>query len=194
MRSEYIQFRRRILLGLGTVLTAGLLLSACSDATGPSRTFMLRYPDDPGLSGATPFTISEDGTETIDFEWEAAPGATRYEITFWRADDLDSVNQHLVDFDQPTFSVAVSSPEVVLVWYDEGYELNGEYIIPPDERELPVVQHSPTHSELVALMQSAGLAADELHYFVWSVYAEDSSGRWRSPENHRLSLEWQPSP
>ena len=187
MRTRFIQFRRRILQGLATVLTTGLIFTACGDVTGPSGEFLLRYPADPGTRGATAFTFSEASTATIEFEWEAASGADRYEIVFWRAADIDSVSRHQVNFDEPTFSIAVSSPEVVYVSFNPNRN-------PPDERELAVVRHAPTHSEITALMQAAGLAADQTHYFVWTVYAEDSTRRWRSPENHRLSLEWQPSP
>lgn len=180
MKTKCIQFARRSWLAPCVLLIAVFVLSAC-EVTGPERAFLLRFPEDVihGEELTVPlYTAAADSSGTVDFEWEAAPGAKAYELTFWRAADADSMNQHRVDFETPSFAITAPSAQAVMVPFNPGD--------PEDERELAVVQFDLELSELARVLESAGMPEDEELYFIWSVFAEDQDGRWRSPENQRI--------
>lgn len=173
-------FNVRRLTAVGVLLFAGLA-AACEDNTGPGEDFLIRLPTDNVVSATVvSFTISPTSPDSIHFEWEAAPGATSYDITFWRAESRDAMRRLEADYSSPAFTFDLPTAEVVRVPFNASD--------PEDQRELAVVQRKVAYGEVAQRLTELGAAPDQESYFTWTVHARKGGKTWRSSETQRMVL------
>lgn len=173
-------FNVRRLAAAGVLVFAGLA-AACDDSTGPGDDFLIRLPSDNVVSATVvSFTVSPTSPDSIHFEWEAAPGATSYEITFWRAESRDEMRMLRADYSSPAFTFDLPTAEVVRVPFTPDD--------PEDVRELAVVQKKVAYSEVAQLLTELGAAPGQEVYFTWTVHARKGGKSWRSSETQRMVL------
>lgn len=163
-------------------LLGAVLVGCGGDPTGPSRNFMIRSPaDGPHAAAVAAFSVSPTSTDSIDFAWDPASRATRYDIVFWQVESRDSMLFYRSDpAAPPSFRLPVDRPILTQMPVNTAQ---------PDGPTVPAVAHGVAVREIDELLTAAGLEGNGPYYFVWSVYAEGGGQRVRSIARHRMVLQ-----
>lgn len=176
---QSMMYVRRMAVG-GLLMFLGIV-AACDDNTGPGDDFLIRLPADNVASAVVEsIHVSSVSPDSVEFEWEAAPGADAYSVVFWRADSRDDMRLLEADYASPGLVFELPAPEIVQVPFDPDD--------PDDDRELAVVQLRVAHSDIASRLVEEGVVPGRESYWVWTVYARKGAREWRSSETQRLVL------